>query len=183
MAYPRRIGRPVGPAWKLLVVVGSEAPLVILRLSLGSSPALLWASIHLRLTQHGRPTCTTSATLKAYMYEYELPKREQLPNEFGAGEECPPKRPNKTRCKAPPIEIPEPFTIMAPYLMVGASSSSWREGVRNTVEAPPAERGLLLRRAPLPVPASLVHCCSLMVQTRLVLPQVALVVVECMFRG
>ena len=116
------------------------------------------------------------------MYEYELPKREQLPNEFGAGEECPPKRPNKTRCKAPPIEIPEPFTIMAPYLMVGASSSSWREGVRNTVEAPPAERGLLLRRAPLPVPASLVHCCSLMVQTRLVLPQVALVVVECMFR-
>lgn len=44
MAYPRRTGRPVGPAWKLLVVVGSEAPLVILRLSLGSSPALLWAS-------------------------------------------------------------------------------------------------------------------------------------------
>ena len=72
--------------------------------------------------------------------------------------------------------------------MVGASSSSWREGrVRNTVEAvgeaPPAERGLLLRRAPLPVPASLVHCCSLMVQNRLVLLRVALVVVECMFQA
>ena len=29
--YPRRAGRPIGPAWKLLVVVGSEAPLMILR--------------------------------------------------------------------------------------------------------------------------------------------------------
>ena len=59
------------------------------------------------------PDRLTTQTRKAY--DQLRLRREQLPNReptrFGAGEECPPKRPNKTRCKAPRIEIPEPFTI------------------------------------------------------------------------
>jgi hypothetical protein len=52
---------------------------------------------------------------------------------------------------------------MATDLIVGASSSSWRDGDGNTDEAPPVERGILFRRMPLPA-SLLLHCWSLMVQ-------------------
>jgi len=52
--------------------------------------------------------------------------------------------------------------VVVSYLIVGASSSSWRDGVGNTDEAPPVG---FVRRAPFPV--SLPHCWSLMVQMSL----------------
>lgn len=80
------------------------------------------------------------------------------------------RRPRSHQVTQPPRDINPTHlhaVVVFPYLIVGASSSSWRDGDGNNDEAPPVERGLLVRRMPLP--ASLLYCWSLMVHVRLVM--------------